>query len=93
MPAPKTCSRPGCEKTLKPNNTKGMCSSGCLGPEAPISLRAAAAGTDAPAGEEDVLVRFRRVAKALGKDPNAILDGACRKVAEAWLKTIEDAVR
>ena len=91
MPAPKTCSRPGCDKTLKPNNQKGMYSSGCLSPEAPISLRAAV--TDAPGGEEDVLVRFRRVCKALGKDPNQILDGAMRKVAEQWLQAIEDAVR
>lgn len=35
-----TCSRPGCTKSLKSNNVKGMCSSGCLSPDAPASVRA-----------------------------------------------------
>lgn len=89
-PTSKTCTRPGCGKKLNDSNTKGMCSSGCLSPEAPVSLRAAGAGGVA---EVDVLRRFRRVAKALGKDPEAILDEAMRKVAAQWLETVEEAVR
>lgn len=87
----KTCTREGCGKTLRANNQTGMCATGCRSPDAPASQRAPR--TDAPAGQEDVLVRFRRVAKALGKDPNAILDDANRKVAAAWLQTIDEAVR
>lgn len=88
-PTPKTCTRAGCGKKLKSNNTKGECSSGCLSLEAPPAARAANAGGEA----EDVLVRFRRVAKALGKDPNAILDDAMRKVAKQWLETLEAALQ
>lgn len=84
----KTCTREGCGKTLRANNQTGMCATGCRSPDAPASQRTVAP----PAGEEDVLVRFRRVAKALGKDPDAILDDANRKVAAAWLKTLEDAI-
>jgi len=87
-PTPKTCSRPGCNKPLRANNTKGVCATGCRSPEA-TSGRAASS----PRADDDVLVRFKRVAKALGKDPNAILEDATRKVAAQWLKTLEDAVQ
>ena len=62
----------------------------CKSPDAPPSHRATASGAG---GEEDVLVRFRKVAKALGKDPQAILDDATRTVARQWLKTLEDAIQ
>lgn len=90
MAASKTCTRSGCDKTLKANNKKDMCSSGCLSPDAPPSVRASS--TESP-GEQDVLVRFRRVARALGKDPEEILTGAMRTVAAKWLEAVESAVR
>lgn len=37
----KTCSRPGCDKKLRSNNTSGKCSTGCRSPEAAPSQRAA----------------------------------------------------
>lgn len=89
-PTPKKCTRAQCGKTLRDTNKSGECSSGCLSPDAPPSLRAS--GLVSSTGE-DVLKRFRRVAKALGKDPDAILDDAMRKVAAQWLETLEAAVQ
>lgn len=37
----KTCTRDGCGKKLRSNNTKGICSSGCLSSDAPPTHRAA----------------------------------------------------
>jgi hypothetical protein len=92
MPAltPKKCTRTGCGKTLREINKAGVCSSGCLSPDAPPAQRATALVSSTG---EDVLKRFRRVAKALGKDPDAILDDAMRKVAKQWLETLEAAVQ
>lgn len=36
----KTCTRAGCGKALRSNNTKGVCGSGCLSSEAPPAKRA-----------------------------------------------------
>lgn len=85
-PAVKTCTRAGCGKQLRKDNSKGVCSANCLSPDAPAADRD-------PNADGDVLKRFRRVAKALGKDPEAILDEAMRKVAAQWLETVEAAVR
>lgn len=89
------CSRRGCGKQLRSNNTTGMCGSGCLSPDAPPSLRAAGVDGDdilddkpKKVGRSDVQKRFRAVAVALGKDPDAILDEA----AQAWLDVIAKAV-
>jgi len=90
----KTCSRSGCGKTLRDRNTTGMCSSGCLSPEAPASLRApSVAGSELDAAPKrrsasDTIKRFRTVAFALGKDPDAILEEA----AQAWLDVVAKAV-
>lgn len=89
-PTPKTCRRTGCGKKLREDNQTGECSSGCLSPEAPPAKRASSLVSSTG---EDVLKRFRRVAKALGKDPDAILDDAMRKVAKQWLETLEAAVQ
>lgn len=86
-PISKTCTRSGCGKKLRPNNTTGECGSGCLSMEAPPAKRAS------QGGEEDVLVRFRKVAKALGKDPDEILENSARKVAAQWLQTLEEAIK
>lgn len=88
-PTPKKCTRTGCGKVLKENNQRGECSSGCRSLEAPPSQRAPGVGGEG----EDVLLRFRRVAKALGKDPDAILNDSMRKVAAAWLEQVEAAVK
>lgn len=87
MATPKTCSRTGCDKKLRPSNTKGVCATGCLSADAPASQQ------KDHAGEGDVLTRFRKVARALGKDPDAILREAMERVAGDWLQTVEDAVK
>lgn len=88
----KTCTRSDCGKTLRDSNTTGMCSSGCRSPEAPASLRAPGVELDGAPGKRrsasDTIKRFRIVAFALGKDPDAILEEA----AQAWLDVVAKAV-
>jgi hypothetical protein len=87
-----TCSRNGCGKKLRSNNTKGVCGSGCLSPEAPSYMRAGVAVksprvSKAPkADAADVMARFRAVATGLGKSPDVILQDA----AQAWLLALEE---
>lgn len=92
-----TCSRSGCTKYLRASNTKGVCASGCLSPEAPASLRAKGITVKASAPVESLeaghdiryvetqqstpVDRFRTVAHALGLDPDTILN----EFAQAWL--------
>jgi hypothetical protein len=88
----KTCSRPGCDKKLRSNNTTGKCDSNCRSSEAPPTHRAKARGsmsraTVAKLADEKVgatLVRFRLVAEALGKDPDVVLE----EFAQAWLEAL-----
>ena len=84
----KFCSRSGCTKKLRPTNTTGMCATGCLSPDAMPSQRQV--GNRGPGRGEasSVMKRFRVVATALGKDPNAILDEA----AQGWLDAVMKAV-
>lgn len=82
MTESKICSRTGCAKTLRSINTTGRCGSGCRSPEAPPSQRAAEVGgtprrqlpTTPKVATVDALAKFRVVAEALGKDPDAELD-------------------
>lgn len=90
MPNLKTCSRPGCSKTLRAINVSGQCSSGCLSPDAPASVRAGSSGS---ATRDDVMVRFRKMARLLGQDPEEILRSTQKKVAQAWLDKLEAAVK
>ena len=88
-----TCTRPGCGKTLRSNNTKGVCGSGCLSPDAPASHRTTSAKRASPKVSARVpdfgaLDRFRTVAEALGKNPEAILS----EFAEGWLQALRDQV-
>lgn len=83
-----TCSRSGCTKKLRSNNTTGMCGSACLSPDAPPSIRAKVAKatevsevTPATPTEGSALARFRLVAGALGVDA----DGELEVFAQAWL--------
>ena len=95
----KTCSRPGCEKKLRSDNSSGKCASNCLSSEAPPAHRAKGAGSrvtivddatppraKAPKRTENgaSLTRFRLVADALGKDADAILE----EFAQAWLEAL-----
>lgn len=94
----KTCSRPGCGKKLYRSNTSGDCSSGCLSPEAPPSLRARATSSSRPAAAKarpvaakksddgTALERFRVVCSALGRDPDAELE----EFAEGWLDALRE---
>jgi hypothetical protein len=92
----KVCSRPGCGKGLQARNRKGVCTSGCLSPEASPSVRARGVGAatdeldvDVRGGElsskakqrKETLQRFRVVASALGRDPDELLHA----FAEGWL--------
>lgn len=90
MTDPTTCSRPGCEKKLRSSNTKGVCATGCRSPEAPPATRAKGTRSASsprtttaaqPRDESIALDRFRLVAEALGKSPDAILS----EFAQAWL--------
>lgn len=90
-----TCTRSGCGKTLRDTNTTGMCASNCRSPDAPLSLRAPGVGADEldtgttkRRGPSDTMRRFRVVATALHKDPDAILEEA----AQAWLDVVAKAV-
>ncbi len=88
------CGRTGCGKKLRGTNTKGVCATGCLSPDAPGHSRAAGVNTDEGAGPKtqrraasETLKRFRTVAVALGKDPDAILEEA----AQEWLSVLQKA--
>lgn len=84
MPDLKKCSRPGCDKTLRSNNTTGMCATGC---------RSDAAKTRATPRYDDVMVRFKKLARLLGQDPDAMLAEANRRVAQAWLDKLAAATK
>lgn len=85
----RSCGRPGCNKKLRTSNTSGVCWSGCLSPDAPASIRAdSSSSASGSAPRSDVMRRFKVVATALGKDPNAILEEA----AKEWLSALEKAV-
>jgi hypothetical protein len=77
MSEDKVCGRAGCGKRLRSNNTKGVCSSGCLATGEPGERERSKAS-------KGVLKRFRIVAGALGKDPNALIE----EFAGEWLKTL-----
>jgi hypothetical protein len=95
----KTCSRPGCGKTLRANNSTGACATGCRSPDARPSQREGwgkpgwkdedapkAPRAVKPAG--DALARFRIVAEALGKDADQLLED----FAAAWLAELRGRV-
>jgi hypothetical protein len=94
----KQCSRPGCGKPLRRDNLKGVCSSGCLSPEAPGALRAKdatprapapsprAAPASAPRDGLSALEKFRVVCDALGRDA----DGELEEFASEWLKALAE---
>lgn len=97
-----TCSRPGCNKKLRTDNSTGECSSNCHSPEAPPAKRAAGAGVKvqvvvperAPrekrtaGGGLSVAERFRMVFAGLGRDPEEMLAG----FMEASLAEVEKAL-
>lgn len=98
-PEAKHCTRPGCGKKLRSSNTKGTCGSGCLSSEAPAYQRAKdVEGGTAPvvrarpkkreveAPSPEGLERFRVVATALGKDPDALIAA----FAESWLEALRE---
>lgn len=96
-----TCSRTGCTKTLRSNNTTGHCATNCESPEAPASSRAkgveggkparrsprATAETVAGAGS-DGGARFRAVHDAMGMDPEKTLE----EFYASWLEGIRQAL-
>jgi hypothetical protein len=93
----KTCTRTGCGKRLRSDNTTGVCGSGCLSDEAPPAKRAKASKVAGPrkpkreasaAGDGEAVERFRTVATALGLDPEEIL----AEFAEAWIAELRGKV-
>lgn len=94
------CSRDGCTKTLRSDNSTGACSSSCQSPDAPASVRArvtnpgreVAAPKREPGAAVDralVMAKFRTVTEALGFDPDELLAEA----AQAWLDGAGAAVK
>ena len=85
------CSRTGCTKTLNKNNTTGMCGSGCESMDAPPAKRAGnlkAAAKRVEAVDDEVMVKFRKVAEMVGKDPDEMV----REYAQAWLDGIRETL-
>jgi hypothetical protein len=82
-----TCTRPGCDKTLRANNTKGECGSGCLSPDAPPAKRAKgpALKSTSSARSPGAVAKFRLVAEGLGLDPEAMLE----EFASEWLALLK----
>ena len=99
-----TCTRSGCSKKLRKDNSKGVCSSNCESPEAPGSARAKGVkasdvarmpyGTkveiqgDAGAAEPAAAARFRAVHDAMGMDPEKTLE----EFYASWLEGIKQAL-
>jgi len=81
----KTC--PHCGKKLRIDNTRGACSA-CLAAGKSPGASEDDSSRGKTKGRSDVLKRFRIIAHALGKDPDAILEEA----AQAWLDTIAKAI-
>ena len=89
-PAPRTCSREGCENRLGPNNKSGICSP-CQ-QKRPLTAqpprmrvpKAKPATTPSPTSRSD----FQAVTRALGFDPEALIDGFC----EEWLAKLRAKV-
>jgi hypothetical protein len=86
----RTCSRAGCDKTLRRTNTTGRCATGCRSSEAPaaaqaIGVRGGAARKAVAAPKESTegvaLERFRAVCAALSIDADQELE----VFAQAWL--------
>lgn len=95
----KTCLRPGCGKTLRRDNAKGVCSTNCKSPDAPLGQQSRevnggdSTSTSAPSSSprvstDSALKRFKLVAAALGKNPEAILE----EFAEEWLEQVLKAI-
>lgn len=85
----KTCSRRGCGKKLRSNNTTGVCGAGCLSEDAPASKRASSPAKTAkrPKGDhDDVLGKFRAVCIGLDKDP----DEEIATFAKSWLDALKE---
>lgn len=90
----KTCSRPGCDKKLRSDNSTGLCSTNCRSPEAPPAMRAKeakAAPERAPKAKADseALERFRVSLGRLVVD----LDTRMRnRAARAWVEAALAAI-
>jgi len=92
-----TCSRIGCTKKLRTDNTKGVCSKNCLSMEAPPAARAEGVSATSPVarvkiikGEEittgSAMKRFREVAEVVGLDADQVLE----EFAQSWLDGLRE---
>ncbi|MDP2270934.1 MAG: hypothetical protein Q8K32_09405 [Archangium sp.] len=88
------CTRRGCTKNLRKDNAKGVCSSNCLSPEAPLAVRAhdveestAAAPAQKDEGEPgSAMKKFREVAEVVGLDADKVLE----EFAQSWLDGLRE---
>lgn len=89
-PAPRTCSREDCSNPLGGNNRSGVCSP-CQQKrplkDQPPRVRTSKAKTS-PAPTVTTRADFQAVAKALGFDPESLIDGFC----ESWLEKLRAKV-
>lgn len=95
------CSRSGCTKQLRKDNSKGLCSSSCLSPDAPPMVRAK--GGKAPVAPVDdstlthdedgepgpALKKFREVAAVVGLDADKVLE----EFAQSWLAGLREKLQ
>lgn len=93
-----TCSRSGCTKKLRKDNSLGKCSSNCESPDAPPSHRAKGIegrGLGNPPAKQleastaqGAAVKFRAVHDAMGMDPEKTLE----EFYSSWLEGIRQAL-
>lgn len=92
-----TCSRSGCTKKLRIDNSKGCCSSGCLSADAPPAGRAKGVVAiaakpkvkpDEVTAAQGAAVKFRAVHDAMGMDPEKTLE----EFYSSWLEGIRQAL-
>lgn len=92
-----TCTRTGCNKKLRKDNSKGMCSSACESPDAPPAQRAKGVegrGLGNPPAKQLVepsesgaaLKKFREVAETVGLDADKVLE----EFAQSWLDGLRE---
>ncbi len=93
------CTRRGCTKNLRKDNAKGVCSSNCRSPDAPLAVQANDIEASArkpyskeitePADEGEpgsAMKKFREVTEVVGLDADKVLE----EFAQSWLDGLRE---
>lgn len=94
-----TCTRSGCNKKLRKDNSKGECSINCESPDAPPFARAKGVegrGLGNPpkkqiaqSSNDEIIQRFRAVTEAVGRDADEMI----AEFAQAWLDGLREKLQ